>query len=119
MEQLIACELLPQLDDLLRHRTRELRSQRDHLTEALRQDSAWTFTPPPGGLWLWLRLARTSADALAAEAAASGLALLPGSAFSATGLLTNYLRLPFTAPPRALDKAVALLRVAHSALASG
>jgi DNA-binding transcriptional MocR family regulator len=113
IEQLTACELLPDLDGLLRQRTRELRSQRDHLAAALRHDSAWTFTPPPGGLWLWLRLASTSGDALAAQAAAVGLAVLPGSRFSADGTLASYLRVPFTAPPATLDNAVALLRAAH------
>ena len=114
IEQLTACELLPELDSLLRQRTRELRSQRDHLTAALRDDSAWTFTPPPGGLWLWLRLAGTSGDALAAKAAAGGLAVLPGSKFAADATLASYLRVPFTAPPATLDNAVALLRAAHS-----
>ena len=115
-EQLIASELLPQLDDLLRERVRELRAQRDHLAAALRLDSAWTFTLPPGGLWLWLRLARASGDALAAQAAACGLALLPGSRFSPDGMPGNYLRVPFTAPPPALDQAVTLLRAAHALL---
>ena len=116
IEQLIACELLPELDALLLQRTRDLRSQRDHLAAALGHDSAWSFTPPAGGLWLWLRLARTSGDALAAQAAATGLAVLPGSKFSADGTLSNYLRVPFTAPPPALDTAVTLLRAAHRAL---
>ena len=80
---------------------------------ALRHDSAWTFVPPPGGLWLWLRLASTSGDALAAQAAAVGLAVLPGSRFSADGTLASYLRVPFTAPPAILDNAVTLLRAAH------
>jgi DNA-binding transcriptional MocR family regulator len=116
LEQLIACELLPQLDELLGQRTRELRSQRDHLAAALRRDSAWTFTSPPGGLWLWLHLTHTSGEALAAKAAATGLALLPGSKFTPDRPLSNYLRVPFTAPPPTLDKAVALLRAAHSML---
>jgi len=116
MEQLITCELLPQLDHLLRQRTRELRSQRDHLAAGLRQDSAWSFTTPPGGLWLWLHLAQTSGDALAAQAAAAGLAVLPGSTFSPDGTPGNYLRVPFTAPSGTLDKAAGLLRDAHSML---
>jgi len=113
IEQLTACELLPELDGLLRQRTRELRSQRDHLAAALGQDGAWTFTLPSGGLWLWARLASTSGDALAAQAAAVGLAVLPGSKFSVDGTLASYLRVPFTAPPAILDNAIALLRAAH------
>jgi DNA-binding transcriptional MocR family regulator len=116
MEQLIACELLPQLDDLLGHRTRELGSQRDHLAAGLRHDSAWTFTRPSGGLWLWLHLAHASGDVLAAQAAAVGLAVLPGSVFTTDGTPSSYLRVPFTAPAETLGKAAALLRTAHSML---
>src|SRR5262249_56274448 len=68
LEQLIACALLPQLDSLLRRRAAELRSQRDHLAELLRDDQTWSFTVPHGGLWLWLRLARTSGADLAPHA---------------------------------------------------
>jgi DNA-binding transcriptional MocR family regulator len=113
MEQLIACELLPQLDGLVRQRVSELRRQRDYLAGELRRDTSWTFTPPPGGLWLWLRLTGMSGDELAARAAASGLALLPGSRFSLDGGLSNWLRVPFTAPRATLGRAVALLREAH------
>jgi DNA-binding transcriptional MocR family regulator len=113
MEQLIACELLPQLDGLIRQRVSELRRQRDYLAGELRHDTSWTFTPPPGGLWLWLRLSGMSGDELAARAAAAGLALLPGSRFSPDGTLSNWLRVPFTAPRETLGKAAALLRQAY------
>jgi DNA-binding transcriptional MocR family regulator len=116
LEQLTACELLPGLDGLISQRTSELRSQRDHLAAALRHDTAWTFTPPRGGLWLWLHMAHTSGDALAAQAAAFGLAVLPGSAFSADGTPGSYLRVPFTAPPETLSKAAAILKDAHTML---
>jgi DNA-binding transcriptional MocR family regulator len=79
----------------------------------LRHDTSWAFTPPPGGLWLWLRLRAMSGDELAARAAAAGLALLPGSRFSPDGTLSNWLRVPFTAPRETLGKAVALLRQAY------
>ena len=117
MEQLIASELFPGLDALIGQRTSELRSQRDHLAAALRNDAAWTFTSPRGGLWLWLHLAYASGDALAARAAAAGLAVLPGSAFSAGGTPGNYLRVPFTAPPETLGRAAAVLKAAHTPLA--
>jgi len=78
----------------------------------LRDDQTWSFTVPHGGLWLWLRLASTSGDDLAAKAAAAGLALLPGSRFSPHGTHRNWLRLPYTAPVPVLDRAVALLRQA-------
>lgn len=116
MEQLTACELLPQLDDLLQRRVGELRRQRDHLAASLAQDGTWSFTPPPGGLWLWLHLAGASGDELAARAAATGLAVLPGSAFSPDGRFGSYLRVPYTAPCHTLDQAVTLLRAARGTL---
>jgi DNA-binding transcriptional MocR family regulator len=113
LEQLIACGLLPSLDLLIRQRASELRRQRDHLATALSGNSAWTFTPPQGGLWLWLHLYTISGDELAARAAATGLALLPGSRFSPDGIHRSWLRLPYTAPPETLTKAATLL---HKAL---
>jgi DNA-binding transcriptional MocR family regulator len=114
MEQLIACALLPGLDLLIRQRASELRRQRDHLASALAGNSAWRFTLPQGGLWLWLRLSSISGDELAARAAAVGLALLPGSRFSPDGTHRSWLRFPYTAPPETLDKAASLLHQAVS-----
>ncbi len=105
-----------ELDTLISHRASELRFQRDHLANALRDDAAWSFTSPSGGLWLWLRLARVSGDALAACAASAGLAVLPGSALFADSAPGNYVRVPFTAPPATLSKAAALLKAAHANL---
>jgi DNA-binding transcriptional MocR family regulator len=115
LEQLIASELLPSLDALIGQRTGELRARRDLLAGELRDEAAWSFTPPHGGLWLWLRLARASGDALAARAAARGLAVLPGSAFSADRSPGSYLCVPFTAPPDVLSRAASILKSAHVA----
>ncbi|WP_157248313.1 PLP-dependent aminotransferase family protein [Nonomuraea typhae] len=103
MEQLLACELFPHLDALLNRRRAELRTQRDHLAARLREHEDWTFTLPEGGLTLWLR---TRTDTLVQQAALAGLDLLPGPAFSPNGTLTHWLRLPYTAPPATLDRAV-------------
>ncbi|MEV4249981.1 hypothetical protein AB0J63_42050 [Streptosporangium canum] len=88
-------------------------AQRDHLAALLGEDDAWTFSVPPGGLALWLRLAGVRGDDLAAAAAECGLAFFPGSRFSADGTLSGWLRMPYTAPPEALDRAAAQLRRAH------
>jgi DNA-binding transcriptional MocR family regulator len=89
LEQLIACELLPQLAPLTGQRIRELRRQRDYLVNALREEGNWDFSVPQGGLWLWMRHARVSDDALAARASDEGLALLSGSRFPSTGHLAT------------------------------
>ncbi|MFI0228521.1 PLP-dependent aminotransferase family protein [Streptomyces sp. NPDC017086] len=113
LEQLIAAELLgAPLPDLLADRRARLRAQRDHLAGLL-AGTGWTYTVPAGGLTLWLRLDGTGPRAtdLAARAAARGLALTPGPRFAADRTtLTRHLRLPFTATPETLTRAVELLR---------
>ncbi|MEU2060443.1 PLP-dependent aminotransferase family protein [Streptomyces sp. NPDC013455] len=113
LEQLIAAELLGEpLPALLDDRRARLRAQRDHLTGLL-AGTGWTCTVPSGGLTLWLRLGDDgpSATDLAARAAARGLAVTPGPHFAADrATLTHHLRLPFTATPETLTRAVGLLR---------
>ncbi|GAA3159431.1 PLP-dependent aminotransferase family protein [Planomonospora alba] len=114
MEQLVACEILPGIGPVLARRRAELRGQRDHLVRLL-DGGPWTFTVPDGGLALWLRLTRAPGDALVRRAAERGLRLLPGSAFSSSGVLGDRLRLPYTVPAETLGRAVALLREAAQA----
>ncbi|WP_051865747.1 PLP-dependent aminotransferase family protein [Streptomyces griseus] len=112
LEQLIAAELLGGgLDAVLADRRERLRAQRDHLAGLL-DGTGWTYTVPGGGLALWLRLGATAtATELADRAAGRGLALTPGPLFAADrATLTHHLRLPFTATPDVLTRAVALLR---------
>ncbi|MEU5096813.1 PLP-dependent aminotransferase family protein [Streptomyces sp. NPDC020996] len=112
LEQLIAAELLGDpLPDLLANRRDQLRDQRDHLA-ALLAGTEWSYTVPGGGLSLWLHLGDgTRATDLAARTAARGLAVTPGPLFAADRTtLTRHLRLPFTATPRTLTRAVEVLR---------
>ena len=112
LEQLIAAELLGEgLDEIVADRRTRLRAQRDHLA-ALLADTGWTYGIPDGGLSLWVHLgAATAASELAASAARRGLAVSPGPRFAADrATLTHYLRLPFTATPEVLTRAVGLLR---------
>jgi DNA-binding transcriptional MocR family regulator len=113
LEQLIAAELLgPPLPSVLADRRARLRVQRDHLAGLL-DGTGWTCTVPAGGLTLWLHLGAAGPHAtdLAARAAARGLAVTPGPRFSADGTtLDHHLRLPFTAAPETLTRAVGLLR---------
>jgi DNA-binding transcriptional MocR family regulator len=109
LEQLIAYDLLGDLDAIVRGRRAQLRTQRDHLVGLLDDNGGWTYTVPPGGLTIWLQLHNTTGIALAAEARRRGLALTPGPQFSADRTLTNYLRVPFTATPEVLTRAIGLL----------
>ncbi len=121
LEQLIACDLLGDIASILRSRRAQLRMQRDHLAVLLaapQLSDEWTYTVPPGGLTIWVRLRRTTAAALATRAMRRGLALSQGPQFSADRTLTRYLRLPFTAPPDILTRTVDLLRAELSAPAA-
>jgi DNA-binding transcriptional MocR family regulator len=111
LEQLIAAELLGDaLEPVLADRRERLRAQRDHL-HGLLCGTGWTYTVPDGGLSFWVRLGeRTTATDLAARAARRGLAVTPGPLFAVDrGTLTRRLRLPFTATPEVLTRAVGLL----------
>lgn len=117
LEQLIAAELLGDgdgggdgLDAVLADRRARLRRQRDHLAGLL-AGTGWTYTVPDGGLSLWLHLGEpTTATELAARAAGRGLAVSPGPLFAADrASLAHHLRLPFTATPDVLTRAVDLL----------
>lgn len=112
LEQLIAQDLLSDPEVVLHQRRTRLRAQRDHLAALLARTDDWSFTVPPGGLTLWLRLRNTTAAALTEHANRLGLTLSPGPHFSADRTLTRHLRLPFTATTDTLDEAVTLLRQA-------
>jgi DNA-binding transcriptional MocR family regulator len=105
LEQLIAVELLSDLDGVLAGRRAQLRAQRDHLT-ALLAERGWTFDVPPGGLTLWARPPGETGPVVANRARSRGVAVSPGPQFAVDRTLADYVRLPFTAPPDVLTKAV-------------
>ncbi|WP_433323318.1 PLP-dependent aminotransferase family protein [Spirillospora sp. CA-294931] len=110
LEQLVTADLLGDVEAVTAGRRAQLRAQRDHLAALLSGSDAWSFTVPPGGLAIWLRLHHATSADLVTRARARGLALTPGPVFSADRTLTRYLRVPFTATPDLLTRAVGLLR---------
>lgn len=113
LEQVIAAQLLADPAEALTQRRRQLRTQRDHLADLLTDGEAWSFTLPPGGLTIWLRLHHVTARAIADRSRERGLAIAPGPQFSPDGSLTRHVRIPFTAHPDALTRAVEILRQAE------
>jgi len=109
VQQLVAVELLADLEPVLGRRRRELRQQRDHLGNLLAGDDRWQFTLPPGGLVLWLRLRTALADTVVERAGRNGVALIAGPRFAADGTLTRCLRVPFTPPRHVLDQIAGVL----------
>jgi DNA-binding transcriptional MocR family regulator len=114
LEQLITEELLREEHRVLPPRRAQLRAQRDHLVELLARSDHWSFQQPAGGLTVWLRLHQLTGQALADRSGDQGLLVAPGPWFAADRTLVHYLRLPFTAAPRALTTAVEILTAAAS-----
>ncbi|WP_255954513.1 aminotransferase-like domain-containing protein [Streptomyces odontomachi] len=109
MQQLIAAELLADLEPVLSRRRHELRQQRDHLSTLLADDGRWHFTRPPGGLALWLRLTTALAETVVERAGRNRVALAAGPRFAADATLIHHLRVPYTPPRHVLDRIAAVI----------
>ncbi|MBX6748702.1 MAG: PLP-dependent aminotransferase family protein [Micromonosporaceae bacterium] len=117
LDQLVAAAMLDRAGEVLAARRRELRERRDVLAGALRQQlPQWTFTPPRGGMGLWVELDAPVATALAQAAHEHGVRLAPGPLFGVAGTLERFIRLPFTLPGPDLVEAVRRLAGAHADL---
>jgi DNA-binding transcriptional MocR family regulator len=107
LDQLVAVELLADWDAVLASRRVLLRARRDALLAALAEHAPqWSVRRPNGGISAWVRLPTPDATRLAAAAAADGIALTPGPAFSVDGTFEHHVRLPFTLAPDTLRDAV-------------
>lgn len=111
LEQLLATRVLECLDELLAERLPLLRGRRAALGAALeREQPAWRWSPPSGGMFVWVKLPEPISTSLSVLAAEQGVAVTPGPRFgAAAGLLERYLRLPFTLAPEQLERAVSVL----------
>lgn len=120
LDQLIAAELLAAGPGAVPGRLDQLRAGRDLLVRLLTERlPQWRFTVPRGGQCLWVDLGAPVSSALSALALAHGVRVAPGPAFGVDGALEDRLRLPFTAPPEVLERAVDGLALAWSALTGG
>ena len=107
LEQLIAAELVADLDRILADRVAELRPQRDALVAALaRELPQWRVSTPEGGLSLWAELDAPMSTPLSLLAPPAGVLLVPGSRFGVDGTLERFLRLPYAQPVDRLELAV-------------
>lgn len=118
--QLLAAQLLSNPSDLLNSRREMLRIQRDALIAALGTHlPGWQFQVPPGGLSLWANLGEPISTALVTAAESYQLRLAAGPRFGSAGTLENFIRLPFSLPPKDLALAVERLERAVSHLHLG
>jgi DNA-binding transcriptional MocR family regulator len=117
IEQLVAAELLRRADEILPARREQLRPRRDALAAAL--PAQWRFTPPPGGLCLWVELDAPRSTALAAIADRHGVRVAAGPRFGVDGAFERFVRLPYTLPEETLREAAARLAVAWRSVSEG
>lgn len=114
VEQLAAVYLLNHLGHLLPERLRDLAHRRETLLTALATYSPhWTWTRPPGGLSVWVRLDRPISTALADAAERYSVRIPPGPRFGLDGAMEQFLRIPYSLPTNDLERAVARLYAAE------
>lgn len=120
LEQAIAARLVPRLDEIAQQRGDLLRAGRDSVVRALRSTlPEWDVPDVSGGVSLWVGLGEPLSTPLVMNARGRGLALSAGSRFAVEGGHDRRLRVPFTAPPATLERAVVLLRAAWDDVRGG
>jgi len=107
LDQLIVLQLLADYERILADRREYLRAGRDHLVRRLRDAfPTWEVPVPDGGLTLWVGLGAPVSSSLALASRAHGLVIVPGPRFGMDGVFERFIRIPFSHPPEAIDRAV-------------
>ncbi len=120
LDQLVAADLLRLGGRPVRERQDQLRARRDLLTGLLAEHLPdWRWSVPHGGQSIWADLGAPVSSALGALALAHGVRVAPGPAFAVDGALEDRIRVPFTAEPEDLRRAVDGLALAWVALGRG
>jgi DNA-binding transcriptional MocR family regulator len=110
LEQLLATLVMERLDEIVAERHALASERRAQLLAAIRRDlPEWRVDPARGGLFVWAQLPAPISTSLSVLAREYGVAVSPGPRFGSTGLLERRMRLPFTARPEELERAVGVL----------
>ncbi|MFE0172177.1 PLP-dependent aminotransferase family protein [Streptomyces sp. NPDC059002] len=110
VDQLVAARLLGRLPQARAARRAVLRDQRAGAEKLLRARAPhWEWDRPAGGPALWVRVPGTDTEAMAQLARRRGVAVVPGSAFSAVDGFRDRLRLPYAHGVDALERALPTL----------
>jgi DNA-binding transcriptional MocR family regulator len=116
--QLIAVRLLAEAERVKAIRRREMRERLKRLTTLLtRRLPEWSWTPPAGGLSLWVKLPRGDANTFAQVALRHGVAVVPGTLASPDGGCADRLRLPYVLEAAPMKEGVERLARAWEAYA--
>lgn len=96
LSQALALQVLQHLDSIRRARQDELQQKLRLITELVSTSiPTWTWRPPEGGYFLWLRLPGGNALEFAQVALRHGVVICPGTLFSVDDSHQAYIRLPF------------------------
>lgn len=117
LDQLLALELMPELDAIRADRRELLGRRRAHAVDTVRS-AGWGTAEPAGGMFLWVDLQGLSSTRLSAAVRARGVRVPPGTQFSTSRTHDRFLRLPFTGPPAQLSEAVRRMKQAEGDVAA-
>ena len=110
IDQLIVTESLHDFESILSYRRDIHRASRETLRHALaKQIPEWTMPPVPGGIAAWVQIGRARSTETAIEARNRGLLIGAGPWFGLNGAFERFIRIPITAPPGDIARAVDIL----------
>ena len=110
IDQLVFAELLNDFDPILEYRTNALRESRDALQRALKVHlPSWRMSPTRGGIASWVHIDEPVSSEIAIAARARGLLIGAGPWFGLDGEFEQFIRVPITADPGAIERAVEIL----------
>ena len=110
IDQLVFAELLNDFDPILEYRTNALRESRDALQRALQVHlPSWRMSPTRGGIASWVHIDEPVSSEIAIAARARGLLIGAGPWFGLDGEFEQFIRVPITAEPAAIERAVEIL----------
>ena len=119
-EQAVAAAVLPQYSAVVAQRSHVLREGRDAVVEAItRMLPEWRVPEVHGGVSLWIGLDAPLSSTLVMDVRSRGLLLSAGPRFSVEGGHDRHLRIPFTAAPDELVRAVGILAEAWPRVRNG
>ena len=107
LAQLLASQLLPQIDRARDERHTVLSESRRLALEAIAGLlPEWTAHRPSGGASIWVKLPTGSATAFAQRAERDGVLILPGPTFSSSDGLDEYVRIAFPGSPEYTSRGI-------------
>ncbi|GAB2836132.1 PLP-dependent aminotransferase family protein [Microbacterium insulae] len=119
-EQAVATALFGDFGAVVAQRSALLRTGRDAVTRALREQlPSWRIPAAAGGVSLWIGLDAPLSSALVMDVRSRGVLLSAGPRFSVDGGHDRHLRVPFTAPPDDMVRAARLLAESWARVKAG